>query len=48
METCPLLEKCAKNGMKCEDRKFTQCDFYKQILREAKIEKWKEQRSLWK
>jgi hypothetical protein len=34
METCPLLEKCAKIGMKCEERKFADCDFYNQLLSE--------------
>jgi len=46
---CPLFEKCKKKcGMSCEGRNFADCDFYKLLLKEAKIEKWKEQRRLWK
>ena len=45
---CPLFEKCKRVGMDCSERNFANCNFYKEILREAKIEKWKEQRRLWK
>jgi hypothetical protein len=45
METCPMSEKCRKVGMKCEDRKFAKCHFYRLLLKEASIlkekEKWK-------
>lgn len=36
MQNCPLLEKCGKMGMKCEERKFATCHLYKQILKEMK------------
>jgi hypothetical protein len=39
---CPLLNQCKKVGMDCSERKFTQCDFYKQILSEDRAEKEKE------
>jgi len=43
---CPLLEKCRKVGMKCEDRKFARCNFYKLLLSEDRAEKEKEKQKL--
>jgi len=46
-ENCPMLEKCRKNGMKCEGRKFAKCHFYKLLLKETKEEKKKEIEKSW-
>jgi len=44
---CPMLEKCRKVGLNCEDRKFTECDLYKRVLSEDRAEREKEKRKSW-